>query len=71
MGCVSTFEKAMSFVPDSNTTAPPKEKAKAAEIAVMYVQNTNRNWDTRAPLAPNECTWRHSKDGHWAYDCPY
>lgn len=34
MGCVLTFEKAMSFVPDSNTTAPPKEKAKAAEIAV-------------------------------------
>jgi hypothetical protein len=46
MGCVSTFEKAMSFVPDSNTTTPPKEKAKAAEIAVMYGQNTNRNWDT-------------------------
>jgi hypothetical protein len=46
MGCVLTFEKVMSIVPDSNMTAPPKEKAKAAEIVVMYRQNTNRNWDT-------------------------
>jgi hypothetical protein len=76
MGGVPTLERAMVFVADSDTTIPPKDKAKAAEISAMYGRNTNRNGSrgsyqgNRPPLAPNECARCHSTDGHWAYDCP-
>jgi hypothetical protein len=70
MGGVPTLDRAMVFVADSDTTAPPKDKAKAAEISAMYDRNTNRNRGNRSPLAPNECAKCHSTDGHWAYDCP-
>ena len=43
----------MQFVADSDTTAPPKDKAKAAEISAMYGRNTNRGWGNRPPLAPS------------------
>ncbi|KAF8248689.1 hypothetical protein K440DRAFT_642106 [Wilcoxina mikolae CBS 423.85] len=70
MGGVPTLERAMVFVAYSDTSAPPKDKAKAAEISAMYGQNVNRNRGNRPPLAPNECAKCHATDGHWAYDCP-
>jgi hypothetical protein len=60
----------MVFVADCDTTAPPKDKAKTAEISAMYGRNMNRNCGNRQPLAPNECAKCHATDGHWAYDCP-
>jgi hypothetical protein len=70
MGGVPTLERAMAFVADSDTSAPPKDKAKAAEISAMYGGNNNRNRGNREPLASNECAKCHATDGHWAYDCP-
>ncbi|KAF8241262.1 hypothetical protein K440DRAFT_645720 [Wilcoxina mikolae CBS 423.85] len=70
MGGVPTLEWAMVFVADSDTSAPPKNKAKAAEISAMYGRDMNHNCGNRQPLAPNECAKCIAPDGHWAYDCP-